>query len=468
MNVELPVIGASVRQRVMLFAKLVGILVLIGVLLIPLAMIGGVLRERRGYQAQATEEIARLWGREQLVTGPVLAIPYVYRAAVRRPASPQDVANGMAGSELLSATAYFLPEVLNVNGAAEPERRHRGIYETVVYVAKLELEGFFQPDFAAAGIEAERIDWAAARVLLGVTDVHGVRAVGPQQRNGRDGEAFDSASDTLLPLAAKAPGVIAGEKHAFRFAVAVQGSGRLQIAPAGGKTAAMLRADWPDPSFVGAALPVTRRVSDEGFVAEWQSARFSRGFAQSWSDRFVANADALDRLAAAGFGVSFAQPIDGYGMVERARKYGVLFLVLVFAVFFLFEVTARLRIHPLQYALVGAGLCLFFLTFLALSEFWPVGLAYAVAAAACTTLVSLYARSFLQAGRRTLALAGALAATYGYLYFVLQSQDYALLAGTAALFVALALLMFCTRRIDWYAVDLGAAKREPEGDRNPT
>jgi inner membrane protein len=126
---------------------------------------------------------------------------------------------------------------------------------------------------------------------------------------------------------------------------------------------------------------------------------------------------------------------------------------LVFAVFFLFEITAGLRIHPLQYALVGAALCLFFLGFLALSEFLSTGLAYSVASGACTLLVALYAWTFLRTGARTLLIGGGLGATYGYLYFVLRSQDYALLAGTAALFVALALVMWGTRRINWYALD---------------
>jgi inner membrane protein len=162
----------------------------------------------------------------------------------------------------------------------------------------------------------------------------------------------------------------------------------------------------------------------------------------------------MRKIDAACFGVTFAQPVDGYRLTERAEKYGLLFFVLVFAVFFVFEVTAALRIHPLQYALVGAALCLFFLGFLALSELMATGPAYGVAAAACTALVSLYAWSFLRTGRRTLVIGGGLSATYGYLYFVLQSQDYALVAGTVALFALLALVMFCTRRINWYTLEV--------------
>jgi inner membrane protein len=165
------------------------------------------------------------------------------------------------------------------------------------------------------------------------------------------------------------------------------------------------------------------------------------------------------RMNASSFGVKFAQPIEGYSMVERAQKYAVLFFVLIFTVFFLFETTAGLKIHPLQYTLVGAALCLFFIAFLALSEFWSTGLAYGAAATVCTGMVSLYAWSFLKTSWRTLIIAGGLGATYGYLYFVLKSQDYALIAGTVALFAALALLMFCTRRINWFAIDVSSAVR---------
>jgi len=162
----------------------------------------------------------------------------------------------------------------------------------------------------------------------------------------------------------------------------------------------------------------------------------------------------LKKFLAASFGVAFTQPVDGYRLVERAEKYGVLFFVLVFTVFFLFEVTASLRIHPLQYAMVGAALCLFFLGFLALSEIWTIGRAYGTAAAGCTGMVSLYALSFLRTGWRTLVIGIGLGAMYGYLYFVLQSQDYALVAGTLALFATLAVVMFCTRRINWYDLEV--------------
>ena len=454
---EPPVIPTPASRRFSVFLKITCICLLIPFLHIPLVMTNGVLRERQGYLAQATEEIAGIWGRPQLVTGPVLAVPYAYKTQVIR----TKIANGKAvqveETEFTPATAYFLPETLAVNGTVDPEVRHRGIYDAVVYSTKLKLAGSFQPDFAVAGIESDRIDWDRAQVLFGVSDLHGVRSVGPLKIGEDRGPAFESVTEGLLPLAAKLASVKPGEKLDFAFEATVQGSGYLKIAPVGKTTTTVLQSAWPDPSFTGGSLPVARTVGASGFTAEWQSAHFSRGFAQNWTDRLSRNTEVLNRITAAGFGVNFAQPADGYGMAERAQKYGVLFFVLVFAVFFLFEITAGLRIHPLQYAMVGAALCLFFLGFLALAEFWPTGRAYGVAAAACTLLVAGYAWSFLRTGVRTLVIGGGLAATYGYLYFVLKSQDYALVAGTAALFAALALVMYCTRKINWHSLEMNAA-----------
>jgi inner membrane protein len=452
-----PVIPTPARRRLSLFLKIAGICLLIALLHIPLAMTDGVLQERQGYQRQATEEIAGIWGRQQVVTGPVLAVPYAYKTQVVRARIVNGKKVDVEETELTAATAYFLPESLAVSGAVDPEVRHRGIYETVVYSTKLKLTGYFQPDFVAGGIEADRIDWDNARVLFGVSDLHGVRSVGPLKTGEGKESAFESAAaaaDGFLPLAAKVAGVSAGTRLDFSFEAAVQGSKQLELAPVGKTTTATLQSAWPDPSFMGASLPVTRKVGAEGFKAEWETSHFSRGFPQSWTNRLINNCDIARKVDAACFGVRFAQSVDSYSMAERAQKYGVLFFVLIFAVFFLFEITSGLRIHPLQYAMVGAGLSLFFLGFLALTEFWTTAVAYGGAAAACTMLVSLYAWSFLQTGRRTLVIGGGLGATYGYLYFVLKSQDYALVAGTAALFAALALVMFCTRRLNWYAIDL--------------
>ncbi|HTJ77382.1 MAG TPA: cell envelope integrity protein CreD [Rariglobus sp.] len=481
---EPPLLPTPAGRRLAVFLKVGFICLLIPFLLIPLAMTNGVLHERQGYQLQATREIAAIWGRQQLVTGPVLAVPYAYRTTVIRPKVVAGRKVDVEETELVPAVAYFLPESLAIQGAVDPETRHRGIYEAVVYTATLKLTGSFEADFAAAGIAADQVSWDKAEVLFGVSDLRGVRSVSPVTITpatepgaapaaglGAGGprrfpfESADGAGSEGLSLAARTDGAITAGKFAFALEAVLQGSERLDFVPAGKSTQVGVRSPWPAPSFGGAYLPVKRTVGSTGFTADWEVSHFSRGFGQSWTSRGAEGGGMANKFAAAGFGVAFAQPVNAYSMVERAQKYGVLFFVLVFAVFFLFEITARLRIHPLQYAMVGAALCLFFLGFLALSEFWSIAAAYGAAAAACTLLVALYAWTFLRSGGRTLVIGGGLAATYGYLYFVLQSEDYALVAGTAALFAALALVMFGTRRINWYALDLPGTENAGAGAR---
>jgi inner membrane protein len=238
-----------------------------------------------------------------------------------------------------------------------------------------------------------------------------------------------------------------------RLALTLNGSGAIRFAPVGGQTVVKLKSPWPDPSFRGAFLPAERTVTPKGFEATWRMSYYGRDYAQQWTDRNDGTALNPTTADASLFGVNFLAGIDAYRNVERAIKYGGLFLVLVFTAFFLFEVLSGLRIHPFQYAVVGAALCLFYLGLLSLSEFIPFGLAYLAAVAATMLLICFYCVKALKGGRRTLIVAGLLAAIFGYLYVAVQLQDYALLFGTAGLFAALAIVIAVTRRIDWYARD---------------
>jgi inner membrane protein len=208
-----------------------------------------------------------------------------------------------------------------------------------------------------------------------------------------------------------------------------------------------LASPWPAPGFQGAFLPVQREVTPGGFNATWQVSYYGRDFPQQWSSGTLA-APAPSAIEAASFGVQLVETVTAYRTIERAIKYGVLFLALVFVTFFLFEVLSAVRLNALNYLLVGGALCLFYLGLLSLSEFIGFPLAYAGAATASVLLIGLYGRSVLQSTVRSLLICGMLGGVYGYLYFVLQMEDFSLLAGTAALFALLAAVMFATRRLD--------------------
>jgi inner membrane protein len=419
----------------------------------PLGQIEGTLGERRRHRDEAVRSIAASWGGEQTVVGPVLVVPYSWAQRVTQPVTQPD-GRAVPQTETVTRTAqaWFLPEKLEVEGELEPSVRQRGIFAAVVYSGALRLHGTFAPDPAKLELGRVEFHWDRARVLVSLSDPRGLRAAPVLEWGGKHHalSGGTGAEGWGGALATERLNVAPGASMPFRIDLAVQGHRQLNVVPTGGETRIALAAPWPDPSFVGYYLPVERSVDGAGFAAEWRMAHFGRGFPPQWVDGPGGSAPSFETLTRAACGVQLLQPVDAYRLVERAIKYALLILVLVFAVFFLFEVTAGVRVHPIQYLLVGAGLVLFYLGFLALGEFVGAGWAYGIAAAACTVLISSYAASVLRTGRRTLAVGGGLAATYGYLYFVLQLQDYALLAGTAALFAMLALAMASTRKIDWY------------------
>jgi inner membrane protein len=361
--------------------------------------------------------------------------------------------------QMALANAYFLPAKLAIDGVVNPTHLRRGIYQAVVYTGKFDISAqFARPDFASLKIEDQNVLWDDAVVTFAIPDLRGVKDTLHLQ--------WGANAVPLAPgckMKCFSSGVFAKvrglremkEMVPLQLNLSLNGSGGMNFAPIGAQSSVHLSSPWPDPSFQGAFLPSDRKVTQAGFDSDWQISNYGRNYAQQWTDQD--SSDGLDSNSAASslFGVSFLSGIDAYRNTERAIKYGMLFLVLVFAAFFLFEVLSKLRIHPFQYALVGAALCLFYLGLLSLSEFISFGLSYLAASVVTTLLIWFYSVKVLKSGKRTLVLVGLLAAIYGFLYIALQLQDYSLLFGTAGLFIVLAVIIFLTRNIDWYSRDQG-------------
>jgi inner membrane protein len=124
-------------------------------------------------------------------------------------------------------------------------------------------------------------------------------------------------------------------------------------------------------------------------------------------------------------------------------------------------VLAGVRVHPIQYLLLGSALCLFYLLELSLSEHLRFLPSYAIASSAVIAMVAAYCTVILRRRSRALIVGTGVALLYGYLYTLLMNEDYALLAGSIGLFLILAAIMFATRRVDWYAIGTRApAPRE--------
>ncbi|MEY2560418.1 MAG: inner membrane protein [Verrucomicrobiota bacterium] len=440
--------------------KLLGVGGLILLLLIPLLMIGGVLSDRLARRNEAVIDITSSWGRDQQIIGPVLCIPYQHHGSVVRSVTlPDGRVESREVEETTIACAYFLPDTLEVVGDVQTQMLHRGIYDAAVFRGQVTLSGgFAAPDFAALKIDPKDILWQDAAVTLAVSDLRGTREglvldwAGTKRPLQPGSQLPGYTTGVTAPLGSTQPIVTANK---FSIALDFNGSGGIFFAPFAMQNQVTLKSNWPDPGFRGAFLPTERSVRADGFDAKWKVSYYGRDYPQRWTSRSGNERFSTNSVTASLFGAQFLSVLDAYRYVERSIKYGVLFFVLVFTTFFLFEITARQKIHPLQYLMVGAALCLFYLALLSASEFIGFSLSYLIAAVAATGLITWYCSHFLGGGMRTLIIGGGLLGVYTFLYITLRQQDYALLMGTIALFILLAVVMYVTRKIDWYARDLG-------------
>ena len=428
--------------------KVLGIGFLALLMLVPLGLVNGLVHEREGRAQEAVDQIAARWGSRQNLGGPVLVVPV--RQAQRK------------GAALVTfeTREYLLPDQLSIRAELVPEVRRYGMYEAVVYLAQIRVEGRFLPeDLALLEGEGRQVQWSRAQLRVPVSDVRGIRRVSALHLEGRElafgpdpGGVGDSAAISVplgLDEAAAAPiGFV------FGFELTLAGSEQLAVLPLARQTDVQMQSVWPNPGFDGAFLPATRTLDASGFKASWQVLDLNRPIARHW-DEAEAEAGRL-RLADSAFGVSLVQRVGAYQQNVRTGKYGVLFVALTFVVFFLFEVLRKLRVHPVQYLLVGAALCTFYVVLLALSEQIGFALAYLAAAAATIGLIGGYASVVLSARRAGFTLALLLGLVYALLYGLVQSEDYALLMGSLALLIAVAALMYLTRWVDWYAMGSGS------------
>ena len=453
-------VAAVVQPRHSTIIKLLGVGALVLVLLIPLRMITGVLSDRLSRRNEAVADITSSWGKEQNVIGPVLGVPYQYRyKTVKEVPLGGDKVERREVEETAIANAYFLPQTLNVTGDVRTQMLHRGIYNAAVFRAQTTLTGqFAPPDFGALKIDIKDVQWKDAFVTIAVNDLRGTREALVLDWGG--------VKHPLLP-GSQVPGYTTGATASlgsdkpigtevqFSIPLDFNGSDGIFFAPFGVQNEATLKSNWPDPGFRGSFLPAERSVRPDGFNATWKVSYYGRDYPQQWTSRGGNERFNVKSVADSRFGAQFLSILDAYRYVERSIKYGVLFLVLVFTTFFLFEVTARQKIHPFQYLMVGAALCLFYLLLLSISEFIGFSWAYLIAAVASTMLITWYCRFFLGGGVRTLMIGAGLAGVYTFLYITLRQQDYALLMGAIALFIVLTIVMYVTRKVDWYARDAG-------------
>ncbi|MEX2150612.1 MAG: cell envelope integrity protein CreD [Steroidobacteraceae bacterium] len=434
-------LSSSMRNSQTMRLLTVGLLVLL--LQIPIAMIGGQVSERQHRGMAAIEEVSSKWGHQQFLSGAALVVPYTYRW----------VETNRDGKELARTEprfAVFLPDALEIRGAAVTEIRKRGIYSVPVYRLDLELTGrFSRPDFFNLSLEPAAIAWERSHLVVGISDTRAIQRETTVSWSGRPISfvpgtgAWPDAGAGIHAVVGFPDGADAVE---FSVPLSLNGSQGVYFAPFGQNTTVVLKSNYPHPSFQGNWLPAERSVSADGFEARWSIPFLGRSFPQAWA----AEAGMKQAIDDSRFGVDFLNPVDHYRMTERSVKYASLFILLTFATLWLFEVRAGVRVHPIQFLMLGGALCLFYLLLLSLSEHLAFPVAYGLASISVIGMVAAYGIVVLRGMGRALAVAMGVALLYGYLYVLLVNEDYALLIGSIGLFLILAMIMYATRRVDWY------------------
>ncbi|MEM6884663.1 MAG: cell envelope integrity protein CreD [Verrucomicrobiota bacterium] len=421
------------------------------VLLIPLAMIENLVDERAKYRLQAMRSVSISWSDSQTLIGPILVVPYTKTLSVQEWNEKKRIETTKTVTQ--QHYLYLPPESLSVSSDIITEQRYKGIYTFPVYRTDTRLSGSFKIQGLMALFEQNNIQFRQNPYLvMGISDPGGIRSDPSLKWNARTVHFESGCPSNVMQsgIHAELPKFTAyeeGRNIRFELDLKLQGMGNFQVAPIGRSITVDYQSNWPHPSFIGPYPTARSQIDEKGFKSVWEISHFATNLGETFNTNKAAN---FDHLGGQAIGVQLINPVDVYQITDRSLKYSFLFVALTFVVFFLYEILKQLKIHPVQYGLVGIALALFFLLLLSLSEHIAFHWAYMIAATACVGLLTYYVAYVLESLLMAAGFNFLLTAIYGTLYSLLQLEDLALLAGSVLLFIVLSIIMIITRKFDWY------------------
>ncbi|EWE10424.1 cell envelope integrity protein CreD [Klebsiella pneumoniae] len=434
-----------------LFWKITTLIGCIVLLSLPLMMVRELINERADYRSEVVDAIEQSTSGSQKLAGPLIAIPIT--ETLSRMENQKEV------NYQRSWVYYWLPESLAVTGKQTVESRRVGIYSGQVWHNALQIKASFDP-LRLAALRKTNIVLGQPRLVVSVGDARGIGAIYAPEVNGNVlsvepglGISGDGAG-IHMPMPALAED---NKPLEIAFSLDLNGTGEFSLVPLGRNSELQLTSNWPHPGFLGSFLPTQREVSAAGYRAHWQSSWFANDMGSYFKDDMEIP---WSRLPA--FSADVMSLADQYQLTDRATKYAILLIGLTFMAFFVFESLTRRPLHPMQYLLVGLSLVLFYLVLLALSEHIGFTAAWLAASLSGAVMNGIYLQAVLRGWRNSLLFVAALLLLDSVMWFLLHSEDSALLLGTGVLALALSVLMFLTRRVDWYALSL------PKGTAPPT
>jgi len=444
---------------------------LVAVLLaLPLVMVYALVSDREGQSRQAQASITAGWGGQQVVSGPVLVIPYLRDETVTEGSGTAAVTR----TRQVRAELFLSPATQTVRTAIEPETRSYSIYRSVIFRAALSGTARFQlPDeFAVDGVRRDALLLDQAELRFGVSDPRGLQQ-GTRVTADRAAVLLQPGKGLASSGGAGFHGKLAwdGAPLDVAWSYGLRGSYGLALVPRGGETRWQVTSPWPHPSFGGSFLPDDREVGDEGFSATYGVTNLALGRAlattadpgppHAFLPPEMAEAAMTDRAGggpAMAASIALTDPVDLYSRVDRSVKYGFLFIGFTFLAFFMFDVVGGARVATAEYLLTGAGLVLFFVLLLAFAEVIGFTWAYLLASVAIIGLLTAYSAAVLKTRRRAGFIGALLVALYATIYTLLSLEALSLVIGSVLLFMALAGVMYATRNVDWSSVGKSSAE----------
>lgn len=425
---------------------------------IPLLLAAGVIQDRKNLSRNTLSEVGREWGGPQVVTGPILIIPVQKTEVVT---VKEDVIDEATGEVKLSPQGtpiqrvleetrttkkepiYLMPNRFDVSADMKTQTRHRGIFDVPVYTSALGMDFDFPVDQIDGKLkDGEEARWDGATLVLYVSANAALRGETILTRGNETLAIEPLASSDTSGITAHVGDPRKG--GTYRLDLGLNGAQNFEIAPVGRTTKVTMTSDWPHPSFKGGFLPDSSDISETGFSAVWTIPHVARTLPQ------IARENYRTTASRAAFGFDLYQPNDFYQKAHRATAYGILFIALTFLTVLLVDRVNAKPAHPVQYILIGLAQSTFVLLMVAYAEQVGFLIAYLISAGAVTVLITLFALWGLKLGSRSGVLGAMLIVLYAVLYLILESTDYALLAGSTLAFVAIAATMWFTRNEDWY------------------
>lgn len=440
------------------------ILVLVLLFLIPLHMLDSLVDDRKSYQKDAVRSILEPKGDAPVIEGFVIAVPFKKTVDVWE--------NGVKRSERKTNYIVCVPETWNMRFSAKPEYLTRGIFKAPVFSGTVHSDGGFSAvDYSYNKIDERDIVWDECVLMLGISNKKNLTKLPVITANGTPLEMSLMSPENASPFSNtvfyNVPAEYCKKGVSFTAETEIQGGRYFAAMPIAADNTFSVESTWPTPGFTGGWLPTERSISDAGFSAVWNIAGLSTAFPKEWiasekKDAPVSSVrkynekygyDSYDRDgdAAETIQIDFVTPVDNYQKTERSIKYALLFLIIPFITIFIFEIFTHVKIHPVQYCLIGLADVIFYLLLLSVSEHISFGATYWISSAAVSFLLLFYAAAIFKKPKWGACFALVQMVSYIFLFGTLQAEDYALLIGSLGLFFVVTLLMVLTRKIDWYA-----------------